>query len=106
MIIQVNGDNHLGATEGLSAHIESVVEAVIGRFESRITRVEVHVGDEPSHKHGPHDSRCMMEARLAGHEPIAVTQHSPSVDEAVAGAADKLLAAIEHLIGKLERAEA
>jgi ribosome-associated translation inhibitor RaiA len=43
----------------------------------------------------------MMEARLAGRQPIAVTEEAATLDLAVDGAADKLARLIEHTLGKL-----
>jgi hypothetical protein len=35
--------------------------------------VEVHLSDENGKKGGSHDKRCMMEARLEGHQRGALT---------------------------------
>ena len=43
----------------------------------------------------------MMEARLEGHQPIAVTDESDSLDEAIAGAADKLKRSLDHTLSRL-----
>jgi ribosome-associated translation inhibitor RaiA len=43
----------------------------------------------------------MMEARLEGRQPIAVTDEAATVELAVNGAADKLARLIEHTLGKL-----
>jgi ribosome-associated translation inhibitor RaiA len=66
-----------------------------------ITRVEVHLTDESGPKSGKNDKRCMMEARLEGRQPIAVTDEAATVELAVDGAADKLARLIEHTLGKL-----
>jgi hypothetical protein len=36
------------------------------------------------------DKRCVIEARPAGAQPVAVTHHAASVDDAYSGAAQKL----------------
>jgi hypothetical protein len=43
----------------------------------------------------------MMEARLEGYQPIAVTQQAATLGEAVNGAADKLARVIEDTFGRL-----
>jgi len=43
----------------------------------------------------------MMEARLEGHQPIAVTQEAETIEQAIGGAADKLKSLIEHTLGWL-----
>ena len=103
MQIQVNTNNHVEGTAELTRHVESVVEAALGRFGERITRVEVHLGDEnSSSKSGDSDKRCAMEARLAGLQPIAVTELAPSLDEALSGAADKLEKVLDRTLGRLD----
>jgi ribosome-associated translation inhibitor RaiA len=78
------------------------VESALNRFSDHITRVEVHLSDENSEKKGgEHDMRCVMEARLEGRQPIAVTHQAATVDEAVDGAADKLTRLIESTLGRL-----
>jgi ribosome-associated translation inhibitor RaiA len=42
-----------------------------------------------------------MEARLEGRQPVAVTHHAATIDQAVDGAADKLHRMIESTLGRL-----
>jgi ribosome-associated translation inhibitor RaiA len=42
-----------------------------------------------------------MEARLAHHQPLAVTQHATTLDEAFRGAADKLKRLLDNTLGRL-----
>ena len=51
--------------------------------------------------YGGRDKRCMMEARLEGHQPIAVTDEADSLDEAIAGAADKLKRSLDHTLSRV-----
>jgi ribosome-associated translation inhibitor RaiA len=99
MQIQVNTDHTIQGHEALTAQIKDVVENALRRMSDHITRVEVHLTDERGPKSG--DKRCMMEARLAGRQPIAVTEEAATLDLAVDGAADKLARLIEHTLGKL-----
>ncbi|HEY0419314.1 MAG TPA: hypothetical protein VGC80_07320, partial [Acetobacteraceae bacterium] len=79
-----------------------VVEDAVGRFSARLTRVEVHLGDVNAAKHGAADKRCMMEARPNHHQPIAVTHQAATVQEAMNGAARKLVHALEHNFGRID----
>lgn len=103
MQIQVHTDHVIDGHEPLNAHVRGVVESSMSRFGGRITSVIVHLGDANGARHGLHDKRCMMEGRLAGHSPTAVTHHAASLDEAIDGASHKLLAALESLKGRLDR---
>lgn len=101
MRVQINTDRNIEGREALADQFRSVVESALSRFSEQITRVEVHVSDENSDKKGGHDEmRCMMEARIEGRQPIAVTHHASTLDEAIEGAADKLTRLIEHTLGR------
>ena len=65
-----------------------------------IRRVEVHLSDENGDKGGANDKVCMLEARLEDRQPIAVTQRSATLEQAVAWAADKLVRLIESNLGR------
>ncbi len=101
MQIQVNADHTVRGSERLTAHVGAVVEGALSHFSAQITRVEVHLSDENGAKSGQDDKRCMMEARIEGRHPIAVTHHAASLDQAIEGAADKLTRSIEHTLGRL-----
>jgi ribosome-associated translation inhibitor RaiA len=100
MQVQVHTDNHVNGSAGLKAHVESIVMGALDRFGNRVTRVEVHIGDENGHKGGEHDKRCAMEARLSGLQPIAVTGQGVIVDAAINAAVDKLVRAIDRTLEK------
>lgn len=101
MQVQVNTDSSIEGRDELAAHVTGVVESALGRFGDQITRVEVHLSDQNGHKGGPEDKRCMMEARLEGRPPTAVTHLAATIDEAIEGAAEKLNRSIESMLGRL-----
>ncbi len=102
MQVILNTDHNLTATEELKARVEAEVTAAIDRFSDRVTRVEAHLNDENSRKSGPADKRCVLEARVRGHPPVAVTADAEDYDLALAAAADKLARALDSLLGRLE----
>ena len=51
-------------------------------------------------KSGANDKRCRIEARPAGRQPITVTADADKVADAFTGAADKLVRAIDHDLGR------
>ncbi|TDU64236.1 sigma 54 modulation/S30EA-like ribosomal protein [Prosthecobacter fusiformis] len=103
MIIQVNTDHHITGRQEFIAEAESIVTDALSHVSDHITRVEVHLNDENSKKSGPEDKRCMMEARLEGHQPIAVTHKAETLAFAMDGAAEKLKTAVEHTVDRLQR---
>jgi len=103
MQIQINTDHNIEGHEALTARVSSAIENVLSRFSDHITRVEVHLSDENSDKKEGYDNmRCMIEVRLEGRQPIAVTHQTTTLDEAVDGAADKLANLIESTLGRLQ----
>lgn len=102
MKIQLNTDAHINGTEALAAQVADMVEQALERFSEHITRVEVHLSDENGDKSGQHDLRCMMEARLEGRQPVAVTDHAATLEQAVNGAAQKLAHLLDSTLGRLQ----
>jgi ribosome-associated translation inhibitor RaiA len=101
MQVQVNTDHNIEGQKVLDADVSGAVGNALSRFSDHITRVEVHLSDENGDKSGQDDKRCVMEARLEGRQPIAVTHHAQTMEQAVNGAAGKLHRMIE---SALERA--
>lgn len=100
MQIQVHTDRNVHVSDGVVRRIEAELESALSHFSDQITRVEVHLGDENAGKTGGADKRCMIQARPAGKQPVAVTHHAASVGEACSGAVHKLAALIESGYGR------
>ena len=101
MLIHVRTDNHIEAPEELVAGVTTAIEDSLGRFQPQLTRVEVYLADENSHKTGDNDKRCTIEARLSGLQPLAATGSGAILDQALDGALDKLASLLEHKLGRL-----
>ena len=101
MLINVRTDNHIQGRVELVAEVTTAVEESLGRFEPQLTRVEVFLADENSHKTGDNDKRCTIEARLAGLPPLAATGNGANLDQARDGALDKIASLLEHKLGRL-----
>ena len=102
MIIQVHTDNRVHADAKLREEVEGAVKGALDHVADRISRVEVHLGDESGNKQSDNDKRCMMEARIEGRPPSAVTHHAASLGEAIDGAADKLRRSVESKLDKVD----
>lgn len=103
MTIQINTDKNLSVHEAFEAQLDGVLSKELSRFSEHITRLEVHLSDENGNKQGPDDKRCMIEARLEGRQPIAVTARANDYELAVAGAIEKLKALLESIVGKMRQ---
>jgi hypothetical protein len=100
MQVQVRTDSSIHGSDNLTHVVEGAVEGAVKRWTPRITRVEVHLSDINRHKGGI-DKRCVMEARLGGLQPIAVTHLAVTLPEAIDGAAEKLKKSLETTLGRL-----
>jgi ribosome-associated translation inhibitor RaiA len=101
MQVQLNTDRHFTGSDALSDRVSGDIEDALSRFDDRLTRVEVHINDVNGAKAGDRDIRCMLEARLKGLDPVAVTDQAESLDLALAGAIEKLATALDRRLGKL-----
>jgi ribosome-associated translation inhibitor RaiA len=100
MEINVNTDNTIDRHQGLDERVRDVVESSISRFE-QVRRVDVHLSNQNGQKHEDGDNYCMMEARVAGYEPVVVHAHAADLHLSINGAANKLKRALDSALGRL-----
>lgn len=98
MKIQINTDHNIEGTDELAAHVTGVVQSDLDSLGEHVTRVEVHLSDVDGNKDGDADKRCVMEARLEGRKPIAVTHNGSTLDQAIDGAIAKLKRVVESAV--------
>ena len=103
MQVQFNSDSSVMGTENVAERIEAAVREKLARFESKLTRIEIHVRDENGAKHGADDKACTIEARPRGGKPVGVTEHGSTVDDAARKAAATLAQRLTRHFGKESR---
>lgn len=102
MQIQVNTDGNIAGSDELVAQVTAIVADDLERWGAQVTRVEAHLSDRNSDKKSAgEDKRCLLEARLSGRQPVAVSHDAASIEEAVEGAAAKLKRSLESTLGRL-----
>jgi hypothetical protein len=102
MQIQINSDNIINLGEDGSTAISETVSNRLARFADRLTRVEVHFSDINGRENTVgDDKRCLIEARPASRDPVAVTHEAASLDQALGGALPKLIKALERDFGRI-----
>jgi ribosome-associated translation inhibitor RaiA len=102
MKIQLNTDTHIEGTKALAAKVNTIIKLAVARFIEHITRIEVHLSDYKNGQRGQHDYRCMLESRIEGRQPLAVTDHAITLEQAIHGAAQKLEHQLESTLGRLK----
>lgn len=100
MDIQVRTDHTVEGTEGLIGSVESEVAAGLEPFTDRITRVNVHLGDQSGGRRREADIRCVIEAHPVGHEPVVVTHRATTTDAATTGAARQMHDLLARMFGR------
>lgn len=90
MQIQINTDKNVESNERLVKYYTEELKTELARFDDKITRIEVHFGDENSDKFGLKDKRCLIEVRLAKKQPLAVTDFNESIEKSFYGALEKV----------------
>lgn len=101
MLIQLNTDNHVSTTDPVVRQAESDLELSLERFAAEITRVEVYFQDRNADKAGDDDKRCLLEVRLRGRDPIAVSNTAATLTAAFNGARDKLVNTLDRQNARL-----
>ena len=101
MQVQVNTDNNIDGNARLINNLEEELATSLSRFDNQITRVEVYLRDVNGPKSAPNDKSCLLEARLAGLQPVVVSHEGPSLRQAIDGATEKLEQALEKLKDRL-----
>ena len=95
MIVQINTDKNVEGHERLESYFSEELKKTLSRFEDKVTRIEVHLGDENSEKSGVNDKRCLIEARPEKMQPVAVTNYAYTTEKAFQGAMEKIKKVLE-----------
>ncbi len=102
MRVFVNTGNDVDGGQELTARVRNEVTHALRWFSDRLTRVDVYLTDENSDKGGSNDRRCVMEAHVAGREPIVATEQQSRFAMAYAQAAEKLQRAVKRDLDRVE----
>jgi len=103
MKVIVNTDNNIMLTEDATLELESLVQTSLDRFDSHLTRVEVHLSDASAGRSTGDDIRCRLEARPKGRGPEFATHNASTSNEAASGALRKLVQVLDSMLGRLDQ---
>jgi hypothetical protein len=99
MIIEVRAKG--GSSAEFKAGVDAAISQAFGRYGDRVIRVEVHFEDANGPKGGV-DHQCRLEARLAGLNPLVVSNVAQTTDEALHGTIGKMERLLASTLGKLD----
>ncbi len=104
MHIQINSDSNTECNADLEDRFRATISEGLDRFSDQLTRVEVHLSDQDGeNKHSKSDKRCLLEGRIAGLQPISVSDSADTMERAVDGAIRKLISVLDNTLGRLGR---
>lgn len=101
MKIQFNTDKTIIGDEKNEDFFTAQIAEELERYKSNISRIEVHLSDQNGKKEGWNDILCLLEARLEGRQPIAVSQKADTTELAVSGAIDRLKSSLDTILGRI-----
>lgn len=101
MEILINTDHNISGSQEMRSYMKADLESAFERFSEHLTRLEVKISDKNASKEGENDKKCVLEARLKGMQPIAVTGQGNSIDQAVTDATNKMKNSLDSVMGKL-----
>jgi len=100
MKIQFNTDKNISGDERHEQYFTSLIASSLERFQSHISRIEVHLSDENGAKEGLKDKHCLLEARIEGQKPLVTSSSGNTVEIAVSGAISKLKITLDSTLGR------
>lgn len=84
------------------AYFKTVIADALKHYSEHITRIEVHFSDENGSKGGADDKKCLIEVRIEGKKPTAVTAQANTNEEALNSAIDKMAAMLKTRVGQMK----
>jgi len=100
MTIQINTDKIIDWHQRHQDHFTTLIEKELSKFKDYITRVEVHLSDENGAKKGVDDIKCLMEVRVEGKKPIAVSSKADTLAISFAETIKKVDSSLRKLLDK------
>jgi ribosome-associated translation inhibitor RaiA len=101
MLIQINTDKNVEGHSRLNEFFTNEIKEKLAHFDSKITRVEVHLGDENSDKFGKNDKRCIIEVRIEKKNPIVTTAHAETIEKSFYEAIEKVKRSLSATLEKM-----
>jgi hypothetical protein len=100
MQIQLNTDQRVARSPEILDYVEKSVCDDLRHVAEAISLVKVHLNDVNSAIPDESDTRCVMEARIPGRQPLSVECRATNIDLAVNGAASQLARSVKTSLAK------
>ena len=107
MKIQLNSDSSVEGSDTLAQTVDTAIHAALDRYGHRLTRAEVHLSAEDGNdRNDPEGTRCLLEVRPAGMDPVVVTGSADTIERACHDAAQKMQRLLDSTFGRIDSREA
>lgn len=90
-------------TEAIRAHLMRRINTSFGRFEDRITSVEVYFKDLNGSTRGGVDKKVLLRIELRGMEPVVVEHTSDDLYHAISAAARRAKKSVKRTLRRHQR---
>ena len=101
MQIQINCDKNIALHTRLSNFVETELHRALDRFDTHLTRIEVHLSDETASNTGPQEKRCKLEVRPRDHQSLIVTGTAADLQQSISGATEKMKRLLDATFGRI-----
>ena len=98
MEIFTTTDSNIDAPEKFTHWVNAEVSQALSQFGASLTRVDAHLKSEGA---GADNIACVLEAHVAGLQPLAASHHAATPGDAVTGAAAKLKRVLDSTLGRM-----
>lgn len=101
--IQLSSNNTVVVDTSLTLFVEAEVKRALGRFATRLTRVEIHLSTVEHRSTRRAGKRCLIEARPKGARPRSASANATIMSSAVSAALGKMQRSLTTFFGRRGR---
>lgn len=103
MQVLINTDNRTDGPASRTDALELRVNDRLGRFSSRLSRVEAHIRDVDGDTNGARGMEARLEARPNGSDPLSVKADGVDAEQALNNALAAMTSRLDSHFGKVGR---
>ena len=102
MLVQINTDKNIEGNNRFNEFFTEEITTQFERFDSMVTRFEVHISDENGSKPGKKDKKCVIEARVEKKQPIVVSAFADTTEKSFFEAMEKMERSLDATLEKIK----
>ncbi|WP_373186244.1 hypothetical protein [Halopseudomonas sp.] len=101
MHIEINAERSIQCDAALSLRVDELVRSRLAPFADRVIRVDAGLSDWCADIETDNvGKRCVLQAQLAGHEPVIADDTGETIEQATNNASKAMLEQLQHLASR------